>query len=381
MFRYVLILILTALCSFNTFNYVTAQEIIESSTIADVLPLIDEDTWVLVDLDNTVFQAKQALGHVNWLQHEVQKQIDAGKSREEAFHSLYPLWKKTQIMTEVTPVESDFIEAIKHLQNRNIIVMGLTHRQLFIVPETLRQLASIEVSFQQTAPSQNTFSVPANYPTLYTQGILFVDDFNSKGDVFRALLQYLEQKPKRVVFIDDKKKNVEDFAKAARIEEIDYIGVHYTAVEQGPQIYSPELAEIQLRFFNTIMSNELALQLLSQEPENDEIQMIQHSTPEYLYKILSPEQWQESLLHNEIALSSMDKDFIHLTKEEQVVQVAQKFWENMDYIVLKLASRRLMGRLVYETNPGGSTHYYHLYEGNIPLDAVADVTIVRVTNK
>jgi uncharacterized protein (DUF952 family)/FMN phosphatase YigB (HAD superfamily) len=381
MIKYVLTLIVMAICSLNTFNYLAAQEIIESSTIADVLPLIDEDTWVLVDLDNTVFQAKQALGHVNWLQTEVQKQIDAGKSREEAFHFLYPLWKKTQIMTEVIPVESDFIEAIKLLQNRNIVVMGLTHRQLFIVPETLRQLDSIGVCFQQTAPSQNTFSVFAKYPALYTHGVLFVDDFNTKGDVFRDFLQYLGQKPKKVVFIDDKKKNVEELAKAALIEEIDYVGVHYTAVEQGPQIYSPELAVIQLRFFNTIMSNEQALQLLSQEHENQEIKMIQHSTPEYLYKIVSLKEWQKSLLHNEIALSSMDKEFIHLAKEEQVVHVVQKFWGNMDYIVLKLVSKKLVGRLVYEINHGGSTQYYHLYDGNIPLDAVVDVTISRKTNK
>ena len=154
------------------------------------------------------------------------------------------------------------------------------------------------------------------------------------------------------------------------------VGVHYTAVDQGPQIYSPELAAVQLRFFNTIMSNEQALQLLSQEPENRESKMMQHS--EYLYKIVSIEEWQKSLLHNEIVLSSMDKDFIHLAKEEQVVHVAQKFWENRDYIVLKLASKKLVGRLLYEVNPGGTTQYYHLYEGNIPLDAVVDVTIVRV---
>lgn len=80
------------MCSFST-THLDAQEIIESSTIANVLPLIDEETWVLVDLDNTVFQAKQALDHVNWLQHEVQKQIDSGKSREDAFYSIYPLYK------------------------------------------------------------------------------------------------------------------------------------------------------------------------------------------------------------------------------------------------------------------------------------------------
>lgn len=379
MFKFAASLIIATMCDFSA-THLDAQEIIESSTVANVLPLIDQETWVLVDLDNTVFQAKQALGHVNWLQHEVQKQIESGKSREEAFYSLYPLWKKTQMMTDVVSVESGFIEAIKQLQERNIVVMGLTHRQLFIVPETLRQLESIGVCFQQTAPSQNTFHISAKQPALYTQGVLFVDDFNAKGEVFRYFLQHLDQKPKKIFFIDDKKKNVEELAGAALLEEIEYIGVHYTAVELGEQIYSPELAEYQLRFFNNIMSNEQALQLLSQETENKEVKMTQNS-PEYLYKTISPEQWQESLLKNEIVKSSLDNEFIHLATEDQVNQIALKFWSNMNYIVLKLASKKLVGRLIFETNPGGSTQYYHLYGGNIPLDAVVDVTVTRVNNK
>jgi uncharacterized protein (DUF952 family) len=73
----------------------------------------------------------------------------------------------------------------------------------------------------------------------------------------------------------------------------------------------------------------------------------------------------------------MDTDFIHLSKEEQISHVVQKFWNNRDYIVLKLASERLIGHLIYETNPGGMTYYYHLYEGSIPIDAVVEI----LTNK
>lgn len=110
------------------------------------------------------------------------------------------------------------------------------------------------------------------------------------------------------------------------------------------------------------------------------ILMLNKSTPEYLYKIISHEKWQKSLLQNEVVRSSIDKEFIHLANEDQVNHVVQKFWNNTDYILLKLASKKLVGRLIYETNPGGSRQYYHLYEGTIPLEAVVDVTIVRVTN-
>lgn len=110
--------------------------------------------------------------------------------------------------------------------------------------------------------------------------------------------------------------------------------------------------------------------IIEAETINQGITMEQNTVPEYLYKIVSPDQWQESQLKNEIVTSPLDQDFIHLAKEDQVASVVKKFWNNMDYIVLKLDSKKLSGFLIYETNPGGATYYYHLYNGMIPLEAV-----------
>jgi uncharacterized protein (DUF952 family) len=127
-----------------------------------------------------------------------------------------------------------------------------------------------------------------------------------------------------------------------------------------------------------------ALSLGAQETidltNNQEINMIQnpdYSIPEHLYKVVSPEEWQESQLQNEIVSSPADEAFIHLAKEDQVAHVVQKFWDKRECIILTLSSEKLVGRLVYEPNPGGSTLYYHLYEGYIPLDAVVDITLAN----
>ncbi|MBA2367563.1 MAG: DUF952 domain-containing protein [Candidatus Protochlamydia sp.] len=96
--------------------------------------------------------------------------------------------------------------------------------------------------------------------------------------------------------------------------------------------------------------------------------------PEYLYKIVSPEQWQQSLQQNKLSNSEMDEDFIHLATAEQLNHIAQKFWNQKKYVILKLDTKKITGLMAYETNPGGNTRYYHLYEGNIPLDAVVEVS-------
>lgn len=95
----------------------------------------------------------------------------------------------------------------------------------------------------------------------------------------------------------------------------------------------------------------------------------------YLYKIISFEQWQDS--GSEILLSEMDSPFIHLATEEQLAGIQKKFWSGKDHMVLKLQVEKLVGRLVYETNVGGTTYYYHLYEGIIPRDAVVEVRLVK----
>lgn len=103
----------------------------------------------------------------------------------------------------------------------------------------------------------------------------------------------------------------------------------------------------------------------------------ENQTPKYLYRIVSLEEWQKSKKQKVVETSELDKNFIHLATKEQLPQIAQKFWKNKDYVILKLDTKKLTGRLVYEANPGGTTLYYHLYEGTIPLDAVVDASVIR----
>jgi uncharacterized protein (DUF952 family) len=102
-------------------------------------------------------------------------------------------------------------------------------------------------------------------------------------------------------------------------------------------------------------------------------------TSKYLYKIISPENWQKSQLQNILVTPPMDDEFIHLSTEEQLPGIIRKFWDGKDYIVLQLDVTKIQGRLIHECNPGGSTLYYHLYEGSIPMDSIIQPMIVRLS--
>lgn len=95
--------------------------------------------------------------------------------------------------------------------------------------------------------------------------------------------------------------------------------------------------------------------------------------PEYLYKILSEENWNASNKIKRIQIPPEDEPFIHLATEMQLNKIISKFWaDNLNFFILKLTTDKLIGKLVLEANPGGANKYYHLYEGIIPLDAVVE---------
>ena len=101
-------------------------------------------------------------------------------------------------------------------------------------------------------------------------------------------------------------------------------------------------------------------------------------TPKYLYKIISVKDWKKSQGMEFVKLSSIDHDFIHLSKEDQLDRIIEKYWTDItEFIVLKIYTDKLPGRLIYEPNPGGLNKYYHLYNGSIPLNAVFESKAIR----
>ncbi|CRX38600.1 DUF952 domain-containing protein [Estrella lausannensis] len=103
----------------------------------------------------------------------------------------------------------------------------------------------------------------------------------------------------------------------------------------------------------------------------------QQSTPRYLYKVVTEENWEKSQGSVNLYLTSHDQVFIHFATEEQLGRIIEKFFgEERKVIVLVVQTSKLPGRLVLEANPGGSNKYYHLYGGSIPLSSVVQKRVV-----
>jgi len=102
------------------------------------------------------------------------------------------------------------------------------------------------------------------------------------------------------------------------------------------------------------------------------------AAPVYLYKILTIENWDNSQGKHGVILSAEDKEFIHLATEDQYQRIADKYFATVpEYVLLKIDAKDLEGKLVLEANPGGSTKFYHLYEGSIPVSAVKEHFLIK----
>lgn len=101
--------------------------------------------------------------------------------------------------------------------------------------------------------------------------------------------------------------------------------------------------------------------------------------PAHLYKILSVVDWEASQSQQKLQLPQEDDAFIHFSKEDQLIRILNKYWSNEAHcIVLKIHVGKLPGSLRFETNPGGSQKYYHLYEGFIPSTAIEKVAQITL---
>lgn len=134
-----------------------------------------------------------------------------------------------------------------------------------------------------------------------------------------------------------------------------------------------------LKIFNIFLSMCLSVACLVEGSEEMRQDFEEQMTPQYLYKVLSVEDWRDSQGRGSVKLQDADREFIHLSRADQINRIVEKYWNNVpEYVILKIDTAKMEGTLVFEANPGGNNKYYHLYHGSIPLSAVIESkTITR----
>jgi len=93
-----------------------------------------------------------------------------------------------------------------------------------------------------------------------------------------------------------------------------------------------------------------------------------------IYHVTTANNWKAALDQGWYVADSLALEgFIHMSKEEQVKGVLNRYYQGIsDLVLLCIEESKLSARLVYEHSPSVDEEFPHLF-GKLNLDAVVDV--------
>lgn len=172
---------------------------------------------LVLDLDNTLLASERELGSDQWF--EWQRSLAAGDSRRVApdFEGLIEEQTLLHRQGSMRLTEPGLPRRLRELQDRGVRALVLTARGADVSLSTLRELDRQDLDFRLSAPGpvggwRDVFRPwPGARAALYWRGVYMVAG-QDKGRALRVLLERLDAHPAAIVFVDDKAKNVAEFA-------------------------------------------------------------------------------------------------------------------------------------------------------------------------
>ena len=214
------------ICIFSACSFFSDIEIIDSLTqVQKKLQMIDAQTLVVLDMDDTLISPSENMFHLTWrnpndfdtsdiafikqLRTKFAK-IATEKNASDYFNKFV---SAVFAKTAFSPVESSTVSIVKDMQKRGIKVIALTASNTgeFGAIENMQQwrvdnLKEVGLDFSNSFAGKEIIfkDLPAQFgfhPVFY-KGILCAAR-NPKGLVLRDFIDRIDWKPSKVIFFDD----------------------------------------------------------------------------------------------------------------------------------------------------------------------------------
>jgi FMN phosphatase YigB (HAD superfamily) len=249
--------IITALCLIPSLIWGVT---FESNRMEDALPYVGKETWVLIDVDNTLIESSVHLGSAQWRSHIRKKVQDAGYNALECEAILDRFWLFVQPFIPVRLVDPKAPVFIQNIQMAKIPVLALTAREPIELAHTQKQLDSVGVNLINDFPE--SFSLPSAYPGSYERGVIYCGE-NAKEEALVAFFQEAGLTPKKVIFIDDRWDQVIKLEVELEKLGIEFVGIRFSGADQRVKAFDPAVADLQFSRLPQVVSDEEAIKILS----------------------------------------------------------------------------------------------------------------------
>lgn len=219
--------------------------IFETHDISEIRSSIQKGTLVLFDIDDTLMCARTELNSGRWIEYLWKLANASMPEKINIVHSL--MWHVSEYVP-VMPIDSLTPALISDLQEmEDVVALAFTARfPVFTASSeniTAMQLEKIGVNFSKT-----------DYPKQlddhhsFHQGIIFSAG-KIKGPHLQDMLQTIDHIPAKVVFVDDKLKQVVSVHQTMEAMGIPCDCYWYRQSELRHTKLDPVLAAIQLEYF------------------------------------------------------------------------------------------------------------------------------------
>lgn len=249
----------------------------ESIKSANLFPLknaferADQTTLVIFDVDDVLLHpSDQILQKPNkpYLK-EMQVALETRTSTNEA-NVLYSIILQER---QIVPVDPIMVSLLRELQSREVKTLVLTNcstGQFGLIPAIedwrIQELKCVGYNFSSSWKglkpkrfdqllkykiSSKGFSQESNEAPLFKEGVIFASNV-PKGKALKAFLAYAQFKPNKIIFVDDKQKNLSSVEEVAAEIGISFEGLEYTAaLENSEPPLNKECAHLQFHILET----------------------------------------------------------------------------------------------------------------------------------
>lgn len=225
-------------------------EIIETPHFCDINSHIDENTLVLLDIDDTVLIHAQMLGCDEWFLYRNKALQKEEMSVSEALEKAVAEYDAIHHLTKMEIVEPGTEAIIDTLQKTGHTVMGLTTRGLGLATRTVQQLKEKGIDLSRTSPGKEEAYIQINgHGVIYRKGV-FLTSGTHKGEALFQLCERIGYQPKRILFINDKATHLREIEASANQRNIPFIGLRYAYSDARKAAFRPEIADFQFTHSN-----------------------------------------------------------------------------------------------------------------------------------
>ena len=219
--------------------------------------ILPQETFVFFDvndvlitpMDNILSKAhrKQAINNIKKIHHVSTSTKKTGshpvlEDPLEVTQTFMDIWSKT----EINVVDAKGPDAIKAMQDGGYQVMGLTNgitgkigtftdlaayrnEELYRLGYHFQALSEYDGTLLGHNPRTGTGAPQFKDGIIYTAGL-------DKGPILETFVQNTHLSPKRIVFVDDKVINLDSVAKFCKQQGIEFVGIHYTALNKPQEL-------------------------------------------------------------------------------------------------------------------------------------------------